>query len=125
MASLNSNARNNASEVKEIFETSLSNSQLHNYINMAAETTDDISAADDGNDLSSQRLKLIEKNLAAHYAMTRDPRVKREQVGDAAFTYDRTEYWENAVNLDSTGYLSIDSGKPQASITVLDGRNIE
>jgi len=125
VATLNSNARNTASEVKEIFETDLTNEKLHNWINMAAETTDDIAAADEGGDLSSQRLKLIEANLAAYYAMANDPRVKRETVGDATFTYDRTDYWEAAVNLDNTGYLSIDSGKPQASISVLDGRNIE
>jgi len=126
MASLNSNARNTASEVKEIFDTDLDDSQLHNWVNMAAETTDDVESH---GELSSNRLKLIEKNLAAHYAATQDPRVSEETIGDAQFDYkgttETTDYWRTALRLDTTEFFEEDADKPRADIRVLDGRNIE
>lgn len=125
MAQLNANARNTASDVEEIFDTVLTEPQLNNWINMAAETTDDVEDADTDGEMSDARLKLIEANVAAAYATAQDPRVTREQVGDGAWSYDRTEYWDTAVSLDTTGSLAQDSGKPRASIHVLDGRNIE
>lgn len=129
MASLNSNTRVDASDVFEIFDTDISERALNNWINMAAETVDDIDDADVNDDLSEQRLELIEMNLAAHFASTQDPRVEAETVGDAEFRYkgasEVTDYWRTAAQLDTTDYLSDDGGKPAASINVLDGRGIE
>lgn len=129
MASLNPNVRNSVSDVKEIFDTDLTDEALKQWMNVAAETTDDIDDADSGNELSSQRLALIELQLSAHYASTQDPRVAQGQVGSTRFTYkgtsDTTDYWQTAVELDTTGFLQKESGKPNASISVLDGRNIE
>jgi hypothetical protein len=96
---------------------------------MAAETTEDIDSNDDSDELSNNRLKLIEKNLAAHYASTQDPRISEETVGDAQFDYkgadETTDYWRTAVELDTTGFFEETEGKPPADIRVLDGRNIE
>lgn len=125
MASLNSNTRVTASEVKEIFDTDIEDSALHNFINMAAERVDDISDADSS--VSSTRLELIEMNLAAHYASTLDPRVSQEQIADARFKYkgvdETTDYWMTAVDLDPTNTLTLES-KPEANIHVLDGRDL-
>lgn len=129
MADLNSNARTTASDVKEIFDTDLTESELSNWINVAAETTDDIEAADADGSMSQQRLEMIEKQLAAHYASSQDPRIREETVGDAQFKYKgsskTTDYWRTAVQLDTTGLLTEDGSKPSASISVLDGRGIE
>lgn len=129
MASLNSNARTEASDVKEIFNTDLDDEELRNWINVAAESTDDVEDADVGNELSDTRLELIEMNLAAHYASAQDPRISSETVGDAQFRYkgtrDTTDYWITAVQLDTTDTLSLETGKAEASIDVLDGRGID
>lgn len=129
MADLNSNTRVNASEVREIFETDLTDPELNNWINIAAITTDDIAESDADGSMSEARLTEIEKNLAAHYASAQDPRISSEVVADAEFNYkgssDTTEYWNTAAMLDTTGTLAEGGSKPQASIDVLDGRGID
>lgn len=128
MASLNSNTRVAPPEVRDIFDTDLTNDELSAYINMAAEIVDVIVEEDVNNTLSGRRLKLIELNLSAHYATTRDPRVSREKIGDAQFDYrgpkDTTLYWETALGLDTTNTLSRDN-KPSANISVLNSRGLD
>lgn len=110
MASLNSNTRTTATEVQEIFDTDLTTEQLNAHINAAAAIVDDVDAA---SDVSDQRLALIEKNVAAHFASSQDPRTSSEAIGDAQFDYqgpdETTQYWETATALDPTGRLAGDS----------------
>lgn len=126
MASLNSNTRVTVSEVKEIYDTDMSDATMKQFINMAAEIVDEISDAD--SDLTTQRLSLIEMNVAAHYASSLDPRVAEEQAGDIRQKYkgdpEKTEYWRTAKSLDPTGQLTLEH-RPRAMVHVLDSRNIE
>lgn len=121
MATLNSNTRTTASDVKEIFETDLAETELNHHINAAAELVDEIDSA---GSLSSQRLTLIEEYLAAHIASTQDPRVSDVSVGDSSFTYkgsqEMTDYWETAAQLDKTGTLDESDDAPAAVFTSTD-----
>lgn len=127
MASLNSDTRTTVAEVREIIDLDtsvVSDAQLKQFINMAADIVNDVDAR---GDLDANRLKLIEMNVAAHFASAKDPRAYREDVADAEFSYqgprDVTEYWRTAVMLDSTNTLSLETSAT-ASISVLDSRNI-
>lgn len=121
MASLNDNARTDASSVSEIFDTELTNAQLKAHINAAAALVDDVEST---GSVPDQRLELIETYVAAHFAASQDPREKEAEVGDAAFTYqgpeETTQYWETATSLDPTGVLS--GNTTQVGFEVMDSR---
>lgn len=119
MATLDSDTRTDASGVREIFETSLSDGELNAWINMAHRVVErDLGSAS----VNSGTLADIEKNLAAHLASSDDPRVVREDVADASFDYQRdpneTDYWRNVVLLDPTGRLAA-ANQPSASFEAL------
>lgn len=122
MASLNSNTRVTASDVSEIFETDLTNSELHNHINVAAERVDEIAAADSS--VADQRLALIEQYLAAHVATVQDPRASKEDHESFAVTYQRTTYGQTAVELDPTGTLAGDTDGSDVEFFVPDTKGI-
>jgi hypothetical protein len=127
MASLNSNTRTDVQGVKEIFDTDLSDDaiKVHAQINAAAEEVDDIASTDS---VSGQRLELIERYLAAHFASTQDPRVSDASVGDSNVSYgdqrDAATYFATASSLDPTGTLS-DEGTVQASVLVPNARSLD
>lgn len=116
MASLNSNARTSASDVKEIIDTDLSDDEIKHHINAAAAMVDDVDAA---GSVSASRLELIEEYLTAHIASAQEPRVKKESVGDGSWTYqgpaETTRYWDRAADLDPTGTLD-DSDDAETSV---------
>jgi len=76
--------------------------------------------------LSEDRLKEIERYLAAHFACMMDPREEREQFGDASNTYqgktgmalDATFYGQTAKLLDTSGTL-INLNKPKAKLEMI------
>lgn len=123
MSSLNDNTLVDEDDVRTIFSTDLSDDALIEFINMAAETMDDVRAKSP--DIPLQRQRLIEMNLAAHYATSDDPQALQESVGDASFMYVRdrevTEYLKTAADLDPSGMISV-SREPAANIHVTDGR---
>lgn len=122
MASLNDNARTSAADVKEIFETDISDDAIRTHINAAAAVVDEVEAADPS--VSDSRLSLIERYVAAHFASSQDPRTKAEEVGSTSKEYrgpdEKTQYWQTATSLDPTGALSGDT--KQIGIEVLDSR---
>jgi len=112
------------SDVTEIFNTTLDSSALSTWIEIANEVVDDISDA--GMD-DADRLKKIEKLLAAHFASTQDRRVDKESgggktpsitfSGDTGMHLDATQYGQQAKMLDTTNTLK-NRRKPTASIDV-------
>lgn len=105
---LNSNTRVTPTDVKGIFDTALTDSQLENHINAAASIVDKVEkAADDGE--PDRIFKQIEQYLSAHIASAQDPRVKTSSVDDSSFNYiqpsEETWYWQTAESLDPTGMM--------------------
>ena len=75
---------------------------------------------DSDEQLDSARLEIIETWLAAHFYAIRDPRPERERAGSVEVKHQTsvdlglnvTHYGQQAMMLDTTGYLSeISSGK--------------
>ena len=103
-----------ANDVKEILETGLADSVVDVFIISANLLTDKIAIADHEGALSSSHLKEIERWLAAHFVAIRDVRVGREQAGPVSqhFQYkvdlnlNQTQYGQQAILLDVTGYLA-------------------
>lgn len=122
MSSLNDNARITPDDVRTIFTTDLLDDALTEFINMAAEIVDDVQASAE---VSEQRLRLIEMNMAAHLASSDDPRALQESIGDASFMYVRdrevTEFLKTAADLDPSSVITV-SRQSNANIHVPDGR---
>ena len=112
-------------EVKEIIDTTLTESQVAPFITAANLTVTDILGA--STVLSAGQLKEIERWLAAHFVAIRDPRISAEKTEGASATYqgktamglDSTTYGQQARMLDTTGALT-GLGKKKASMHVLD-----
>lgn len=123
MSSLNDNTRIEPDDVRAIFTTDLLDESLIEFINMAAEITDDVAAT--ASSISAQRLRMIEMNMAAHLASSDDPRTLQESVGDVSAMYvrdnDVTEYLKTAADLDPTSVITV-SRQSKANIHVPDGR---
>lgn len=103
--------RTNRSDVREIFDTDLSNDALDAWIDTAHNVVQkQLADTADGDEVGSKVLEELEKYLAAHLASSQDPRVATETVGDAEFEYQRdpnqTDYWSVVVTLDPTGRLA-------------------
>lgn len=92
------------------------NPSLDPYIDAASSIVDDVAecATNKGITLSSTKLEIIERWLAAHaYAMS-DQTLKMEKTGDAVSQYQgttgmyltATKYGQMAVSLDSSGCLA-------------------
>lgn len=110
MADLASTARVRGDEVKEIFDTDLTGTQLNIFINSAHRLVNSLLSTD----LTTDLLTEIELWLAAHFAAIRDPRVQQESVaGEWSATYQgktgeglrATTYGQQAIALDTTGKL--------------------
>ncbi len=124
MATLNSDARVNAYEVKEIIDTDLSDIQINNFINAAHLLVVQIDLAGVG--LAELLLKEIERWLAAHFLAIRDQRVQKESVGgEWSAEYQgktdmglkSTTYGQQALALDTSGKLAA-LGQKAAGFTV-------
>jgi len=112
------------SDVTEIFDTDLEGDAIGTWIEIATEVVDDIS---DAGMSDSDRLKKIEKLLAAHFASTQDRRVDKESggsktpsitfSGDTGMHLDATQYGQQAKMLDTTDTLK-NRRKPTAGVTV-------
>lgn len=124
MADLDSDVRTSAEDVKEIIDTSLTDSQIKAFINTANNLVEQYLA---GSSLASCILEDIEKFLTAHLIHLRDPRVEKESFGDVSQTYqgetgmglEATQYGQMVTALDQTGKLSsIDDVKQSVEINV-------
>lgn len=116
-------ARVTEEEVREILTTSLTS--LTAFISTAnVMVTEELV----GEGLSDDRLKEIERYLAAHFACIASPRKRDEKVDVASATYrgktdmglDATLYGQQAKILDTTGILAAtSSGAKNATLEML------
>lgn len=99
-------------DVRVIFDTSLTDTMLQGFCDMAQAIIDEDLA---GSGLSENRLKLIGINLAAHYATMRERQVQSKVVetrlsttyqGQTGKGFDSSFYGQTAVNMDTTGTLA-------------------
>jgi hypothetical protein len=106
--------RTTASAIRGIVEVDAEfiDASLVPFIESASAIVDDVLA---DQDLSDLRLELIERWLAAHFYVLRDPRRKSETVGPITQTLEMgktglhlqaTQYGQTAMLLDSTGSLA-------------------
>jgi len=120
-------SRTNPTDVKNTFDTDLSDSAIQDWIDIATEVVDDVEGVDPS--ISATRLEKIEKLLAQHYAATQDPRLSSTSRETASADYQRndeyaTDYMATAVSLDPTGVIA-NLNKRTATLSVPDARNIE
>jgi len=123
-------ARVTATEVKQILDTSLDDAIVDVFIIVGNQLTDSVADNDSEGLLDSARLKEIERWLSAHFTAIRDVRADMEKAGDVSqsFQYkvdlnlNQTQYGQQAILLDITGYLARlqkeaeDGGKVRASM---------
>ena len=111
-------------QVKQIFETNLSNSAIEPFIRSANVL---INSSEDMLELSSDLLFEIELWLSAHFASAYDQRISYQSIGDSKFSFQgeygksfmSTDYGQRAVALDSTGTLQdLALGLQRASIDI-------
>ena len=103
-------------EVKEILDTSLTDSAITAFIDAASVTVTDLLGENSAaSDLSNAQLKEVERWLTAHLiASTRERQVAKENAGQAGVTYDgrtglgldSTLYGQQVKLLDTTGTLA-------------------
>jgi hypothetical protein len=114
-------ARITASEVKEVFETDLTDAQIDAFITAAnLIVTDQLSG-----EHSDSLLKEIERYMAAHLAASRDQRIVSEKHVDMSVAYQgkygmnlmSTDYGQTAATLDSSGKLA-NLGKKKAQFFI-------
>jgi hypothetical protein len=120
MATLDSDAHTTASEVTDIFETSLPDDVVVAYINAAVTKRKEIP---DFDGFTAERKARIEKFLAAHYLTAQDPRAGEEEHESASVTYggdggEAADYLSVAAALDPTGTIGGDGGGAGATIDV-------
>lgn len=119
-------ARTNVADVKNVFETELSDRQLQLFVDDAnALVTSKLGGEGVGTDL----LARIERYVACHLASTHDPRTLSESVSDASAKFEgrvrsfdfvgleSTFYGQQAIALDPTGNLR-QAGKRKAGASV-------
>lgn len=123
-------ARVQPSEVKEIFDTELSNTAVQQWIEIANTLVDRISDRDSS--ITSTTLTQIEKLAACHLAATQDPRLEQASAetrsatyqGETGMGWESTIYGQQALALDPTNVLA-NSTKPSADAVVVDAKGIE
>jgi len=124
-------ARITPTELREVFDTDLSDSSLTVWIDMASSIVDDIEDKDSS--ISSGRLENIEKLLASHFASSQDQRIESTSRETASVSYQGntnsmdlrgTKHGQAAIQLDPTGVLS-SLGKPTASLSVPDVKEVD
>lgn len=101
--------RTNPNDVKETFDTDLSDSAVQDWIDIATEVVDDIAAKDSS--ITATRLEKIEKMVAQGYTAVQDPRIKNARRESAQVSYQRgddypNDYFAGAVALDPTGTVA-------------------
>lgn len=104
-------ARTTVDDIKDVFDTTLSDTQLTAFMNDAnLFVTEELV----GLGMSNDRLEAIEKYLACHFASLRDVRTSQENIasewsftvqGKTGMHLDATFYGQQAKLLDSTGTL--------------------
>ena len=127
MANIIDTARVSVDDVRDVFDTTLTDEQLHAFINMASRLVD---ANLVGEGLSDEILFDIELLLAAHFSALRDPRMQSENIagewsfktqGETKMQLDATFYGQQAKLLDTTGTLDrIGANLKKARLTVLE-----
>lgn len=114
--------RVDATEVKEIIETALSDATIEAFITAANLTVTNM-LTDSG--LDDDTLHEIERWLTAHLmACTRERQIHSEGAGEATVTYvgrtamglDATYYGQQVKVLDTTGILSSQLGKRNVTV---------
>lgn len=107
-------------DVKDIFDTGLSNEALNAWISAAEHQVGDLP---DHDTLTVDRKNQITKFLAAALAVAQDPRVASEdhEAGSVTFDNETMSYEEVAARLDPTGTLGADAPH-SASIETLEVR---
>ncbi len=116
-------ARTTLSDFKETFDSDLSDSAIQAWIDSASLEVDEI--ADRDSSIKSARLEEIELRLAQAMATGQDPRIDSASRETASVNYgEQTNYWDMAVGMDPTGYLS-GWGKPKAGFSVPDTKGID
>jgi len=116
--------RTDATRVKAIYSTSLTNFAVESYIDVAADIVDEL---DSDTTLGDTRLELIERYLTAHLIAFTNERIGiREKIGDAEITYAGkfgeeimgTPWGQTAAMLDTSGTLR-SIGKRKISIKAI------
>lgn len=103
--------RTTGGEVKQIFETDLTASEVTEFITIANLIITEVLGS---SSLSSDTLTEIERWLTAHFASAWDQRLVSEKIGDSAVVYQyvkekgikSTDYGQRAMLLDTTGLLA-------------------
>jgi hypothetical protein len=114
-------ARTNATDVKVLIETSLSDADVDNFI-ADANALLTSSGIEDAECHDSASLTVLEKYLAAHFVALRERQLKSEKMGDATDQYggnfdmglDFTQYGQQAIMFDCSGILQSLDGVPFA-----------
>lgn len=117
-------SRVTVADVKQVINTSLSDSYIITHIQVATELVDEVLGSDTS--LTSLMKKWIEMYLAAHFIALSNERattggaVLEREAGDTRVRYaaasvavSSTSYGQAAINLDRTGKLA-QMGKPRA-----------
>jgi len=113
MATVNENAVVDADDVKEIIDTSLTDAQINNFINMAYVRTIPLNG-ELGNCGGDDALAEIQKLLAAHFLTMYERQTKSEKVGEVSVTFMGVDgeglkaslYGQQALALDCSGILA-------------------
>ncbi len=116
-------ARTDTTSFNETFDTDLSDSAIQAWIDSASLEVDEIAERDPS--LSANRLEQIELRLAQAMATGQDPRIDSTSRETASVDYgEQTDYWDMAVGMDPTGYLS-GWGLPKAGLSVPDTKGVD
>lgn len=108
-------------EVRDRFDTSLTDTQLQSFVDDAHLWITDLLG---GKGLPDNRLQLIERYFAAGLAERRDPRAEQIRGAGTSETLQQESYLETAMKLDTTGTLRqhfADDEKRQAVLSVRAG----
>lgn len=106
-------------DLDTIFETDLDQAAKKYWLNVAHDFLDERL---DWNQFTTDQKARMEALAAADAASAQDPRMYRESVGDATFSYQRdqseTDYWQMLIALDHTGALPAKKNQPKADFEV-------
>jgi len=122
-------SRVNATEVKEIIDTTLSDVIVTSFIDMASRFIDEI-LSPTGHGLDALRLADVELWLSAHFVAMRDQdegMTTQQGAGDANTTYsgafgkglESTRYGQMAIFLDTSGKLAATGTQIKARFAVV------
>lgn len=112
-------------DVRNIFETTLTDGEINAAIDIAHEMLEALGLA--GNGVGESTLTVIELLLSAHFCALKDPRARNEAIsGEASVKFqgkdgmglESTHYGQNALALDWSGTLA-SAGQKRASMAVI------